>query len=564
LKRLNLGKSLKLTRLPDLSLCPNIEEVILSDCVSLIQVYSSSFLDKLNWLCLDGCISLQSLDIRSNILWRSSGVVALHGCRNLQSLSINNRTGVVQSYGSPPFIRGIVVCVFDDEMSFGDSLVPCVCDCDDCDCECEIYDPYWQFHECDDNAGHVDEFCWLDVSNCESLTCLPAELFNLKFLRRLGLNGCLKLEELPEIGETMVGLEELSLEKCRRLKTIPSSIVNLTKLLKLNLAYCESLETFPSIIFKLEIELNLSGCSMLKTLPEIPYDIGQFSSLTKLSLQESGIINLPESIALLSRLRSLNLSDCEWLECIPKLPPLLEELLAFHCPSIKRVGLNSRLKFMSDFKEATTFRFHLTNSQQLDVHSWCNIVMEAWNMIIGEAYGSVIFCFPGSEIPYWFPYRCNGHSVIMNTNEPYWWDQNRLVGFALCAVLEYEGGMDDTTIEKRTKLISTIRFESSGQTHFITSEDGYVHDSEIRKRSFVHDHTFIWEYQLNSQSIGNTFFHALNCTIEIKATDYYLERVRTGYWISEQWKPNSQSTVKVKECGICPLFAQDYFDILFE
>ncbi|KAK2438418.1 disease resistance protein RPV1 [Trifolium repens] len=614
LKRLNLGKSLKLTRLPDLSLCPNIEEVILSDCVSLIQVYSSSFLDKLNWLCLDGCISLQSLDIRSNILWRSSGLVALHGCRNLQSLSINNRTGVVQSYSSPPFIQGIDVCVFYGEMSFDNSLALCTCDCE---CECEVYDPHWLFHEYDD-AGPVDEFCWLDVSNCESLTCLPAELFNLKFLRRLSLSGCLKLEELPEIeetmvgleelsleecrrlktipssignlsklltlnlaycesletfpssifklkflrrlsldgclkleelseiGETMVGLEELSLEKCRRLKTIPSSIGNLVKLLKLNLAYCESLETFPSIIFKLKlIKLNLQGCSMLKTFPEIPYDIGQFSSLTELSLQESGIINLPESIALLSRLRSLNLSDCEWLECIPKLPPHLKELLAFDCPSIKRVGLNSRLKFMSDFKD--TFQFYLTNSQQLDVHSSCNIVMEARIMIIGEAYGSVIFCFPGSEIPYWFPYYCNGHSVIMNTYDPYWWDQNRLVGFALCAVVEYEGGMDDTTTQKRTDLIYTIRFESNGQTHFITSEDGYVvANREVRKRNFVHDHIFIWEYKLNLESIGNTLFHAHNFTIEIKATEYY--------FITAEWKPNSQSTVKVKECGICPLF----------
>jgi hypothetical protein len=108
---------MKLTRLPDLSLCPNIEEVVLSDCESLTEVYCSSFLDNLNWLCLDGCTKLERLDIRSNILSRSSGLVALHGCQHLETLLISNRTNVVQSYGSPPLIQDISVCVFDDEKS---------------------------------------------------------------------------------------------------------------------------------------------------------------------------------------------------------------------------------------------------------------------------------------------------------------------------------------------------------------------------------------------------------------------------------------------------------------
>ncbi|CAJ2633581.1 unnamed protein product [Trifolium pratense] len=72
LKRLNLSYSKKLVRVPDLSLSPNIEEIILTDCISLVQVYSSSFLDKLNWLYLAGCTKLERLDVRSNILSRSS------------------------------------------------------------------------------------------------------------------------------------------------------------------------------------------------------------------------------------------------------------------------------------------------------------------------------------------------------------------------------------------------------------------------------------------------------------------------------------------------------------
>ncbi|WJX47789.1 hypothetical protein P8452_34441 [Trifolium repens] len=47
LKRLNLSNSLMLEGLPDLyNLSPNIEDVILSGCISLINVYSSSFLQQ--------------------------------------------------------------------------------------------------------------------------------------------------------------------------------------------------------------------------------------------------------------------------------------------------------------------------------------------------------------------------------------------------------------------------------------------------------------------------------------------------------------------------------------
>jgi len=192
----------------------------------------------------------------------------------------------------------------------------------------KIYDEmeFWR----NDTFESIIEFCWFDVSNCESLTCIPAELLNLKFLRRLNLGGCLKLEELPEIEETMenlkvlildetaikellssslhhlVGLEELSLRNCKQLKTIPSSIGNLSKLLKLDLTYCVSLETFPNSIFRLKLtKLHLRGCSMLSTFPEIPSNIGRLSSLTKISLQGSSILNLPKSMAHLSSLKSL-------------------------------------------------------------------------------------------------------------------------------------------------------------------------------------------------------------------------------------------------------------------
>ncbi|KAK2385576.1 disease resistance protein (TIR-NBS-LRR class) [Trifolium repens] len=315
----------------------------------------------------------------------------------------------------------------------------------------------------------LNDLCWLDLSNCESLSSLPIDLFKMTFLRRLYLSRCFNLEKFPEIEATMeslevlmlnetaikelpsslhrlVNLEELSLYNCQLLETIPSSIGSLSKLNKLNLTCCESLETFPSSIFKLKLrKLDLHGCLMLKTFPEIleraetfvhinltktavkelpssleylvglqtlclnlcsdlvslpnsivnlnylseldcsgchslteiPNNIGSLSSLRELSLQESNIVSLPESIALLSSLKSLDLSDCKKLECIPQLPPSLNQLLAYDCPSIGRMMPNSRLELPS-ISNKDTFKFHFTNSQQLDETACSNIGAEAW------------------------------------------------------------------------------------------------------------------------------------------------------------------------------------------
>ncbi|GAU19086.1 hypothetical protein TSUD_79080 [Trifolium subterraneum] len=528
LKRLNLRYSKKLIAVPDLSFCPKIEEVILSGCVSLTQVNSSSFLNNLNLLFLDGCTELKSLKIHSNILSRSSGSVVLRDCHNLETLLISGRIDHV---------------VLSHNFFYGYSKVE--------EMEAEIklnHEGNYEIGESFlDTVPSINDTCLLDISKCKSLTCLPAELLNLKFLTEFSLRGCLKLEELPEIKETMenlkvlnldktaikelpssllhlVGLQELSLQSCTKLKTIPSSIGNLSKLLKLNLAYCASLETFPNSIFKLKLtelnfegcsmlqtfpeilesaesfahinltktaikelpsslhllvgleilslqscrnlktipssignltkpfkldltycesletfpssifklmvkRLDFEGCSMLRTFPEIPNDIGCLSSLTELSLQGSSIVNLPESLAHLSSLKSLNLSDCKLLECVPMLPPNLNQVLAFDCPSIKRMVLNS----CSDPGEGT-FKFHLTNSQELDATSLSNIVEEACIKINDDAYWSVVFCFPGGAVPCWFHYCCKGHSVTMKKVSPNLCSKNRLIGFALCAL----------------------------------------------------------------------------------------------------------------------------------
>jgi hypothetical protein len=96
--------------------------------------------------------------------------------------------------------------------------------------------------------------------------------------------------------------------------------------------------------------------------------------------------------------------------------------------------LNSR----SDPGEGT-FKFHHTNSQEFDAAYWSNIIREeACIKITDDAYRSVVFYFSGSAVPRWFNYCCKGHSVTTKEVSPNLCSKNRLIGLALCFVMEIE------------------------------------------------------------------------------------------------------------------------------
>jgi Leucine-rich repeat (LRR) protein len=341
---------------------------------------------------------------------------------------------------------------------------------------------------------------------------LPEIIEIMENLKVLNLDET-SIKELPSSLHHLVGLQKLSLRNCTKLKTIPSFIGNLSELLELDLTGCASLETFPSSLFKLKLtKLDLKGCSMLGTFPEIPNDIGRLSSLTELSLQGSSIVNLPESMANLSSLESLDLTDCKRLECVPnnigrwssltklslqgssianlpesmahlsslkslnlsacklletvlKLPPNLNQVSAFDCPSIKRMVLNSRSKSRNGI-----FKFHLTNNQELDAASWSNIEEEVCIKI--TTYWSVFFCFPGGAIPCWFHYCCKGHSVAVGKVSP-----NLLIGFALCVIL---GPSEDMSAMRIGNASFMYKFGLKDQVENLVSNMQSNHQGTLR------------------------------------------------------------------------------------
>ncbi|KAG5059289.1 hypothetical protein JHK87_000318 [Glycine soja] len=669
LKRLDLSYSGKLIRIPDLYLSPDIEEILLTGCKSLTEVYSSGFLNKLNCLCLNGCDELRSLTILSNILWRSSGLILVSGCYKLETFSISNRTEVVQLSGCSHhdiFLTGKGwyyqeyprFCV-GDTRPLPYALPSRVL---------RTFDPVVNIdrHEVEDKEEKKEEYptlsipnklCWLDLSNCESLTSLSLEfdLSKLKFLKKLILNGCSKFEIFPEIKDTMENLAVLKLDRtaiktlpsslCRlpaqtfahvnltgtAIKELPFSFGNLVHLQTLRLNMCTDLESLPNSILKLKLtKLDLSGCSKLRTFPEIleptqnfahvnltetaikelpfsfgnlvqlqtlrlnmctdleslpnsivnlnllsvldcsgcaklteiPSDIGCLSLLRELSLSESEIVNLPESIAHLSSLELLDLSECKKLECIPRLPAFLKQLLAFDCQYITTVMplSNSPIQIPSNSKEGG-FRFYFTNGQQLDPGARANIMDEARLRMTEDAYRSVFFCFPGGEVPHWFPFRCEGHSITIHRDSLDFCRNDRLIGFALCVVFQLP---DTNDMEGRYGSFSyCLKYESDFRIHILPNNDKLTShfNWEGRERKLDQDHTFLWKYNLESpgmSGMSRMLPRARSFTFEISPyiDDNYIRRRPSFLSIVRDIK----ATVKVKECGICPLYTKEKDD----
>jgi hypothetical protein len=282
------------------------------------------------------------------------------------------------------------------------------------------------------------------------------------------------------------------------------------------------LRTFPEILEPAEsfVRINLTDTA----IKDLPSSLEYLVGLQILNLEGSSIVNLPESMAHLSSLKSLNLNGCKLLECVPKLPPNLTHVWAFDCPSIKRMVLNSRWKLMSDFKECI-FGFGLTNNQELDGTSWSDIVAEAYFKITDDAYRSVVFCYPGSAVPRWFHYCCKGQSVTMKKHSPDFCSKNRLIGFALCAVLDHMR-------PRYSKFCYKFGFISNGE---IYSYDHIMSGSLFFHRNYLgrflnQDHTILWKHELDLKTIGKKLFNAQNFTFEFP------------------------SEGGVKECGICPLY----------
>ncbi|XP_021802340.1 protein SUPPRESSOR OF npr1-1, CONSTITUTIVE 1-like, partial [Prunus avium] len=137
---------------------------------------------------------------------------------------------------------------------------------------------------------------------CSRIKQLGDGCKNLAKLMSLNLTGCKFLAKIPDLSG-MENLKYLTLSGCKSLIEVDSSIGFHDKLATLDLSRCTNLVNFPPMIRLKSLEmLILSGCKRLENFPEI---VDKMDSLRGLEIQESGIRELPSSIAYLSGLESL-------------------------------------------------------------------------------------------------------------------------------------------------------------------------------------------------------------------------------------------------------------------
>ncbi|KAG5564709.1 hypothetical protein RHGRI_000788 [Rhododendron griersonianum] len=274
LKFLYLSHCHYLTRTPDFFGLSSLEELLLNDCKSLVEVDESiRFLNKLLVLDMKNCTKLRKLP---SSIWmlKSLERLDLSGCSNLGNLAGSK---------GPPYKLS---CLFfsswtlppKDVDSIGLSRTPIQVSC----CLKELNLDGCHLSYLPDEIGNLISLEILNLAR-NRLCTLPDTIGKLSCLKVLFV-GENKLSHLPsEIGD-LNSLETLKLQCNNGFRALPESICKLVRLRELSLYDC-----------------NLS---------HLPSEIDRLISLACLELGHNRSLTLPDSIWCLTRLNWLDLGGC--------------------------------------------------------------------------------------------------------------------------------------------------------------------------------------------------------------------------------------------------------------
>ncbi|XP_015162089.1 TMV resistance protein N-like [Solanum tuberosum] len=263
LKYLNLSESLGLTKTPNFGDMPNLETLSLRRCENLEVVHPYlGHCKMLTYLSLTGCVKLKKLP--KFVCMESLEILLLDECTSLKRFPkiCGDMRRLSILYVESPWIR---------------SLPP-----------------------------SLSGLSRLKLKGCEVLESIPDSILNLE---RLHISGCNKLTTLPNSLFESQQWIFLYIYRCSGLVELPVSLGVQKKLGFLSVEECENLTKLPSSIQMESLtELKISNCPKLTTFPEI---IGDMHCLKSLTLESTGIRELPLSIGNLSGLEYLNLKGCE-------------------------------------------------------------------------------------------------------------------------------------------------------------------------------------------------------------------------------------------------------------
>ncbi|XP_068343302.1 disease resistance protein RUN1-like isoform X2 [Pyrus communis] len=201
LKILDVSHSHGLSQTMDFSYCPNLEELILVDCKSLLDVHESiGNLERLVYLNMEDCKNLRMLP--NMCMLKSLEILNLSGCSNLDEMMKKMESVKVLE------TDGILSDLRPGTSSSILTYLPC-------------------------------SLVTLNLSRCNlSDDAFATDLSNLSLLQRLNLDDN-PISSLPVFIKGLRRLDELSLSRCKRLE----SLVGLPKIGWLIVCDCISLKT---------------------------------------------------------------------------------------------------------------------------------------------------------------------------------------------------------------------------------------------------------------------------------------------------------------------------------
>ncbi|XP_058200243.1 disease resistance protein RPV1-like [Rhododendron vialii] len=405
LKFLYLSHCYYLTRTPDFSGLNNLQELLLNDCIRLVEVDDSiRFLKKLVVLDMKNCKTLQKLP---SSIWMLKTLenLDLSGCSMLGKYS-----GIKLSKSLSPFLSSWNFRTKRVD-SIGLSLSPVL----GLSCLKELRMKNCNLSCLPNEVGNLISLETLDLGR-NNLRTLPDSICNLTLLKKLYLSHC-DVSHLPsEIGR-LVTLEALILEG-NSLVNLPDSICNLTRLKNLNLSLCD-VSHLPSEIGRLTtLQKLILGGNNLLTLPDsicslaclevlslphcnvshLPDGIGMLSSLKWFDLRSNNVSILPNSFSDLASLEILYLSNCGRLQSLPKPPASLHHVATSNCTLIP-----------------TEFNWPPGSCMPRE-----------WSM-----HRMNVVYLPGDEVPNWFPYQYTGSKLSLVVPPLV---TRRIIGWSLCIV----------------------------------------------------------------------------------------------------------------------------------
>ncbi|XP_060214978.1 TMV resistance protein N-like isoform X2 [Lycium barbarum] len=411
---LNLSFSESLLSTPNFSDIPHLRRVVLKGCVSLVKVDPSiGNLKKLIFLDMENCKSVELLS--SGIQMESLESFNLSGCEKLQKF---------------PEIRGKMDLL--SELLLGCTAIG----------------------ELPSSIGHLSGVSLLDLHSCKNLVTLPTEVSEMRKLRILNLKGCSKLDIFPESLVDLQQLEELYAGNTAILQ-LPDFIRNFSKLEVLSLRRGNKCQFSGSLILPSSFgdlhtlrSLDLSGCCLsgdeVNALILLP-------NLLELNLSRNEFTSLPDGISLLCRLQYLNITCCQKLKGLPKLPSSIEELYAddfLAKQSTKELQMYLRLNLVS----FTSYRFDQPSYKEKS--SGSSVLDEIFCLFLSNNMDDVLIpslnsdhrvscsiVFPGAAIPTWFKHQSTKQTISFEL--PNDWYNDEFEGFAICCVtLMGEGFFD--------------------------------------------------------------------------------------------------------------------------